>query len=292
MIDQAVELGALAVARGGMYALVAAGFALVFGIGRVLNLFHGAFFLLGAYLVYFFLAWMGHNSGPEAVAAATLLAATVVSGAGLLEYLTLVRPQGGSPIRLMAVGLSANLVVEHLFRTGLGTTGVSVQPLIPGVVSVGTGRIPAQEFLVGGSALLLFGFGWVLLLRTRWGAALRAVAQNRRGALVVGIAPDRALLLAVAVAAFLAGLAGALTAPLRVVHPGLWSFALLKSFTVVIIGGIGSLRGTLLAAYGVGTIEVVTTYTLGEAQADFIVMALAACALLLRPRGIFDASSS
>jgi branched-chain amino acid transport system permease protein len=288
-VPDLLEFAALAAARGSAYALIAAGFALVFGVGRLLNLFHGTFFLLGAYVVYWLSAGVGTQPGAGAMLAVTLAAASIVAALGAAEFHLLLQPQGDKPIQLMAVGLAANLLVETALRAGAGTRGVLVPPIVPGSVAVGSGRVPSQEFVVGVTALVVFATAWLLLRRSRAGVALRAVAQDRRGALVVGIDPLRALRTTVAVSAFLAALAGALTAPLRVVHPGLWSFALLKSLTVVIVGGIGSLGGAVVAAYAIGALEVLATYTVGEAKADVIVMALAIAALLVRPRGLFDA---
>jgi branched-chain amino acid transport system permease protein len=96
----------------------------------------------------------------------------------------------------------------------------------------------------------------------------------------------------VALAALLAGLAGALAAPVRVVTPDIWTFALLKSFTVVILGGIGSLRGTLLTAYALGAVEIAGVSLFGEAQAEFLAVLFALAALVVRPRGVLHERAS
>jgi branched-chain amino acid transport system permease protein len=285
ILDSAAELVALALARGSLYALVAVGFALVFGAGRVLNLFHGGFFLLGAYLAFIYSGWFS-VSGAAGLTTITLLAAATVGAIGLLYYKGVLRRYTGRPIQRMVIGVVANLLVAQLFRAGFGTRAAYVTPIVPGTVQIGSAGISWQEFLIAGVALVVFPCLGGLLRFTRTGSAIRAVAQDRRGALLVGISPDGVLGTTVALAAVLAGLAGALAAPVRVVSPDLWTFALLKSFTIVILGGIGSLRGTMLTAYALGAVEVLGTSVVGETGAEMIAVVIAVVALAVRPRGV------
>lgn len=282
------ELLALCVARGSLYALIAAGFALVFGAGRVLNLFHGSFFLLGAYGA-FMLA--GSAVGGESAVARLMADVVVALGVGAVAlgyYYAVLRPGAGSWLRLVTTGLASNLLVAEVFRTYYGARSAYVPPIVAGTVQVGPVSILAQELVVVAvAALLLAALGW-LLTRSMWGAAVRAVAQDVVGARLVGIDPTLTLAITVALSGALAGLAGALAAPTRIVRPDMWSFALLKAMTVVIVGGIGSLRGTCVAAYGLGAIEVLTTAWLGETAAELGGVLLAVAVLTVRPRGVVD----
>ncbi len=282
----AAELLVITLARGSLYALIAVGFALVFGAGRVLNLFHGGFFLLGAYLAFFFSRVALPFEGAPRLVAVTLLSAASVGGIGFLYFWVFLRRYVGRQIQLMVVGVVANLLIAQIFSAGYGTQAAYVAPIVPGTIRVGAAQVLRQEILIVVVALALFPvLGW-LLRHTRTGSAIQAVAQDARGARLVGIRPEQVLGTTVALAAVLAGLAGALAAPVRVVSPDLWTFALLKSFTIVILGGIGSLRGTLIASYALGAVEVLGISLVGEAWAELIAVVVAVIVLALRPRGV------
>ncbi len=285
-VTRLLELLTLCIARGSLYALIAAGFALVYGAGRMLNVFHGSFFLLGAYGAYMIAATgLGDSSAMLRLAADAVVAA----GVGLVAlgyYYLVLRPSAASWLRLVTTGLAANLLVAEVFRAYYGTRSAYVPPIVAGTLRIGSVNVLAQEVVVAVvAAMLLAALGWVLT-RSMWGAALRAVAQDAVGARLVGINSAVTLAITVTLSGALAGLAGALAAPTRIVRPDMWSFALLKALTVVIVGGIGSLRGTCLAAYGLGAIEVITTAWVGETAAELGGVLIAVAVLTLRPRGV------
>ena len=288
ILSHFTELLVLTLARGSLYALIAVGFALVFGAGRVLNLFHGGFFLLGAYLAFFYSGLSVSLEGVPRMVTVTLLSASTVGAIGYLYFWAFLRRYLGKQIPLMVVGMVANLLTAQLFSAGYGTQAAYVAPILPGTIRVGSAQVLRQEILIVFVALVLFPvLGW-LLRHTSMGSAIQAVAQDVRGARLVGIQPEQVLGMTVALAAVLAGLAGALAAPVRVVSPDLWLFALLKSFTIVILGGIGSLRGALITSYTLGAVEVPGISLVGEAWAELIAVAIAVIALAFRPRGVVD----
>jgi len=215
--------------------------------------------------------------------------AVVAAGVGLVAlgyYYLVLRPSAASWLRLVTTGLAANLLVAEVFRAYYGTRSAYVPPIVAGTLRIGSVNVLAQEVVVAVvAAMLLAALGWVLT-RSMWGAALRAVAQDAVGARLVGINSAVTLAITVTLSGALAGLAGALAAPTRIVRPDMWSFALLKALTVVIVGGIGSLRGTCLAAYGLGAIEVITTAWVGETAAELGGVLIAVAVLTLRPRGV------
>jgi branched-chain amino acid transport system permease protein len=285
-MGQIADLLVLTLARGSLYALIAVGFALVFGAGRVLNLFHGGFFLLGAYLAFVYSGIAMPFEGPLRLVVVTGLSALTVGLLGYAYFWGFLRRYLDRPIRLMVVGVVANLFTAQLFSLEYGTRAAYVEPIVPGTLRIGSALILRQEILIAAVALAVFPvLGW-MLFRTRTGSAIRAVAQDPRGARLVGILPDQVLGTTVAVAAVLAALAGALSAPVRVVSPDLWTFALLKSFTIVILGGIGSLRGTLITSFALALVEIAGASLVGEAGAELIAVLIAVTVLALRPRGV------
>jgi branched-chain amino acid transport system permease protein len=218
--------------------------------------------------------------------AVTLAAATAVGVIGYLYFWVFLRRYMGRQIPLMVVGVVANLLIAQAFGAAYGTQAAYVAPIIPGTLRVGAAQVLRQEILIAVVALAVFPVLGCMLRHSRTGCVIQAVAQDVRGARLVGIRPEQVLGITVALAAVLAGLAGALAAPVRVVSPDLWMFALLKSFTIVILGGIGSLKGTLGAAYALGFVEILGTSLVGEAGAEFIAVLVAVVVLALRPRGV------
>lgn len=274
----------LAAARGGLYALIALGFAVVFGSCRIINLFHGSFFLLGAYFAFFL------SPGPDAqgaiAVAVTIGAGGLVGAAAVAYYFAFVRTFTDRPIRLMVVGLAANVVVGQAFLAAYGSRGAYVPPIVGGTVDLGSVRVLAHEVVVAGAALGLITLVWWLLRRSTLGLTVRAAADNAKGAVLIGIRPTRVLATTMAVSGVLAGLAGALAAPLRVVTPDMWTFALVKSFLIVIVGGSRSLAGTIGAAYALAALEVVVAGSLGEAGANWVSLMVVALVLVVRPGGL------
>jgi len=285
------EIATFTLTRGSLYAFVALGFALVFGAGRVLNLFHGSFFLLGAYAAFFLTSFAGAQGRPGEVLGLTIIAGLVVAVMGYLYYRLLLRPFQGRQLQMMVLGMAANLVVADAARAFYGTRAAAVPSIIGGSFTVGSVAVLWQEALLVPAALLTIGTLYLFLSRTQAGLAIQAVAQDPEAAELVGIVPVQALGYTVAVAAFLAGLAGALAAPTRVVGPDMWSFALLVSFAVVVVGGVGSLAGTLIVSYALAAVEIITGLLLNTAAAEAVALAAIVLFLLIRPRGFFDAAT-
>jgi len=286
-----MEILILTLTRGSLYAFVALGFALVFGAGRVLNLFHGSFFLLGAYAAFFLTSFTGAQGHPIEVLVLTIVAGLIVAMTGYVYYRLLLRPFQGRQLQMMVLGMAANLVVADAARAFYGTRAATVPSIIGGSFTVGSVAVLWQEALLVPAALVTMGTLYLFLSRSQAGLAIQAVAQDPEAAELVGIVPVQALGYTVAVAAFLAGLAGALAAPTRVVGPDMWSFALLVSFAVVVVGGVGSLAGTLIVSYALAAVEIITGLLVNTAAAEAIALAAIVLFLLIRPRGFFDAAA-
>jgi len=196
------ELLVLTLTRGSLYALIAVGFALVFGTGRILNLFHGGFFLLGAYAA-FFLSRLPPLplGGAWRQVLLTLLAAGAVGVFGFAYYWGFLRRYLSRPVHLMVIGLASNLLIALLFRAFYGTRAAYVPPIVPGIVRIGSIQVLGQEWVIVLAAAVLFpALSWVLR-HTRIGGAIRAVAEDPKGASLVGIRPDSVLGTTVALAA-------------------------------------------------------------------------------------------
>ena len=281
-----VDLAVSAVLLAGLYATMAYGLGLIYGVLRVVNLAHGGVIMAGAYL-----GWVLHERfGLDPyLSIPVVLAASF--GLGVLTYRLLVRhlprgPAGGpaSLLLLFGVWLVLRNVAYLLFtgndqaiRTAYSTRSVSF---------LGS-HVSVNRLAVLGIALLTPAMLHLLLHRTYVGRAIRAVAQNADSCTLVGVDVERIYALTFGIGTALAGLAGLLSATIFSFNPGFGSGELLKSFVVVVLGGLGSVLGTGAAALILATVEVFAILVLPSyltAAVGFVMLVLV---LVLRPGGLF-----
>ncbi len=266
-----------------LYALLALGFTLIFGVARVLNLAHGTFIMVSAYAALRISSALGlsiYLSAVGAVAFSTVFA--VVLYKGLIRHIQARRML--TLIVTLAVAMLFEELVKHLFKGWY-----QLQPFVPGFIELLGVRVisdTALGFIVSWAAIGLF---WGLVLKTALGKAILATAMERRGAQLVGIDIERVYTLAWGLSGALAGLAGLFLAAWFPIGPTMWRDPLVISFAIVVLGGIGSLKGSLLAAYLIGFIETLTMYTpgLGASWVGIPSLVILVLMLTLRPQGLF-----
>ncbi len=272
-------------ATSGIYALMAVGVALIYGVGRIINFAHGAFYTLGAYLTYVYAVplrlgwWLG------AIAAILSVAAIAVGFERLL-----ISPIREREIIVWIMTFAFAFAVRELLVLIFGARPYSIPAFAPGSVSVLGQVIAAQRMLVVVASALALILLWVFLYRTRTGKALRAVALNPTGAHLVGIPVPWAHATVMAVSAALAALAGIVIAPIAVVTPDMGLEPLLMAFTIVIFGGIGSLKGSLLAALIVGYAGALVSFLWAPELVTFMALVVVFSVILVRPTGLFGLS--
>jgi branched-chain amino acid transport system permease protein len=268
---------------GAYYALVAVGLALVFGVARLVNFAHGEFFMLGAYVLYFA---YGVYHLPYALAVA--LAVVLLGGVGALFHLLIYQPVMH---RVWHVQLIATLAASFILANGaiiaLGSTQRSAAtPLVTEVLTIANVHVAYQRLLVLGVAIVAFVGLQFFIQRTRYGRAMRAIAQNREAAQVLGVDLARVTLLTFVLSAALTGLAAGLVAPLYLIFPTVGSLLTLKAFAVVVIGGMGNATGALIAAFIVGLAEALGAGYVSVEYRDAIAFLLMIVVLLWRPLGL------
>jgi branched-chain amino acid transport system permease protein len=286
-----MEIAILALFRAANYALIAVGFNLVFGSLRVLNLMHGTYVMVGAYAAHLYivaLAGSGRGSGMVAAGGVALAAATTAL-IGWSFFKALQVTGRTAPKHVLAISVAGNLFVAQLVRFLYGTEGLNVDPVLAGRAVLAGVAVPRNDLLIPPVAVVAIAGLWYWLQRTRSGRALRAVADDAQAAALVGIAPARKLAGAVGVAAFLAGLAGALTAPSQSLSPDMWIHPLLVSFAVVVFGGGGSTWGALGSASLLAVAETATSWYWSEAAAQYVSLLIIVVGLLLLPTGLSGA---
>jgi branched-chain amino acid transport system permease protein len=283
-----LELTLNGVILGLLYALIAVGLSLIFGVMEMINFAHGEFLMLGAFVMAFALPALGLLYWPSlAVAIAGVMLM------GLLVYeLLLVHLKPAEFERSILVTLGLSIVVLHLVQYFFTATPriVDTQFGFDGI-EVGSIRIIWTRVVASGAALIAFAGLYVVLRHTQFGRAMRAIAQNREAALMVGIRPRTVARNAVVLATGLAGLAGGALAPIQLVTPFMGQFLIFKAFALVIIGGLGSLQGAIVAAIALGLAEswIGGFFTIAwQEAAGFVIMILV---LLFRPDGLFKRGS-
>lgn len=269
-------------ALSGLYALVAVGFTMIFSVGRVLNLAHGAYLMLGGYVYYSSVQVLGI---PKAGGFALAVLAGV--GFGMLTYTVLVRRLAHNPVAVEISTLILAVVMQALIVLIFGQVPKSMWPIVQGVLRY-------EEVFVTYNILLAMVASWIVLgalllfvHRTRTGRAIRAVSMDSKGALISGIDPHRTNLVTWAVSGALGALAGVFFATYTQLHPGMWVAPLIIAVAVVIVGGIGSIVGSLVVAHVIGFMETVTTTLIAAELRGVFTMALIIVVLIVAPKGLF-----
>jgi len=285
--------------------LLAAGLTLVFGIMDLVNLAHGSLYMLGAYFAATFAAW----TDSFVIAALLALAATLVAGMAL-EVVALRRLYGRDHLDHVLGTFGLILFFNELVRIIWGPAGMSLPlpmwliypiEILPGLF------YPTYRIAIILTALLVALFLYVLVMRTRLGMLIRAGASNREMTGALGVNINLLYTLVFGLGAALAGLAGLMQAPILTVQIGMGENILILAFVVIIIGGIGSIRGAFIAAVLVGLIDTIGraflpdilrlvlssrgASTVAPAMSSMMIYLLMAIVLVLRPEGLFPVSS-
>jgi branched-chain amino acid transport system permease protein len=264
--------------------LVASGLTLIFGIMGIINLAHGAFYMLGAYLAY----WLAAKTG--SLVLAVLLALPIAAAVGYLIEALLVRTlyrRDHLDQVLLTYGLILIFNEAQKVLWGNDVHGVTIPAALNWSIKLNeTLSYPAYRLALSAVCALLAVGMYFVIQRTRFGMWVRAGASNRDMVAALGI--DVKLLFGVvfAVGAAIAGLAGALSAPLSSVYPGMGDGVLIICFVVVVIGGVGSVKGAFLGALLIGLADTFGKVLL-PSYASFAVYAVMAAVLLWKPRGLF-----
>lgn len=285
--DTAIQTLISALTSSAIYILVAIGFTLVFGVMRIVNFAHGAAYTAGAYGMYI----LATKSGLPYVAALVLTVLVVTVVAAGIE-LALVERTASDGLKTMILTLGISLLITGTIEVLFGASPVSVTPVVSGSVPVGSTFIPKDRVVVVLCAVVVLGLLWAFLKFGKWGQALRAVSQDPEMAAAQGVRVRWVRALGFGGAAGLAALAATLIAPVLFSTPYIGDDALVKSFMIVIIGGVGSVPGVVLAGLLVGFIESVATVVWGSSMAGIITFSVVILVLLAMPNGLLGRSSA
>lgn len=266
---------------GALYTLIAVGFTLIFGVAGIINLSHGTFYMLGAYLAYTFMTLWKIN-----VPMSALMAVGVTALVGILIDRFGIRPMRERHVYVLIITLALAFFFQELMYAFYGPHGKAVKSFVSGEMILANVHVTYQKvltFFVSGALVTLL---WFFIKKTKTGKSTSAVAQNRDAAILVGIRPERVYLITAGISAALASVAGVFIAPILEAVPTMWVFPLFKAFAVVIIGGLGSIEGAIIAGMLLGYSETTVSVLISANYPDMVYLVAIILVLVLRPRGL------
>lgn len=274
----------LVVVRGAVYALLASGLSLIYGVGQIINLAHTAFFMLAAFGMFHFMRNLGWE--PIEAIVVTLAGITLV---GFLVYRFLLDRIRQHYAALLITTIALAMILQELMNLSFGNLPKSVPPLIPGTTQILGIMVYNQQLLILGGTTAVFIMLWLLLSKTKLGIGIRATASDPEVASLMGISVSRTLTLTTGIGTALAGVAAILMAPIQGVIYYMWMPPLTMVLVIVVLGGLGSLKGSVVGAIIVALVEALV-FVLMPARAYLsTVFALIVMVVVLvgRPQGLF-----
>ena len=270
--------------NGAFYALLSLGLSVIFGLLNIINFAHGAQYMMGAFVAYFALQWAGLGYWPS-----LLLAPVVVGLFGIvLERTMLKRLYQLDHLYGLLLTFGVALVVQGVFRNQFGSSGLpyTAPPQLTGGYNLGFMFLPTYRAWVVVFSLVVCFATWYVIERTKLGAYLRAATENPTLVQAFGINVPRMITLTYGFGVALAALAGVLAAPIYQVNPLMGADLIIVVFAVVVIGGLGSIMGSIVTGFGLGVIEGFTKVFYPEAS-NTVIFVIMALVLLVRPTGLF-----
>ncbi|OQM74193.1 branched-chain amino acid ABC transporter permease [Manganibacter manganicus] len=263
-------------------ALIAVGLVLIFGVMGVVNFAHGELYMAGAYAIVFFYAW---NGLPFFVAVA--LGLVFVGCLGILMELTLFRPLRTNPLGGLIASIGFLLILQTVAVVGFGLRNQNVPRVSQGGITVGGAVLTYERLAVIVVTIVLLAALWLFLRRSKFGWALRACAQDREAAALQGISINQTARYAMFIGAALAGVAGAMTAPLVAPSPYMGHSVIVTAFIIIIVGGVGSLEGAVVAAILYAFVHTFVTTFYDGVIANIVGLLLMLAVLVVKPQGLF-----
>lgn len=281
-MEQVIETIVNSLVLSSMYIVVALGFALLLGIMGILNFAHGAIYMVGGYICYYLATGFGLNQW-----LALLVSALIMGSFGLFLEKFCFRPLGGDLYRTIIMAIALVLTLTQIVNILVGVHTLSLPAFVAGTISAGSFNLSAERltvFVVGG--ILLAAVFW-FITRTKPGLQMQAVAQSPEGATLQGIGIHRMSALAIAIGCALAAMGGGLLGSILSLSPFMGDYMLMKAIQLVIVSGIGSIGGVLVAGLAIGTIDATLPVFTSGAFTNMVSFGIVIIILVIRPQGLF-----
>lgn len=266
----------------GLYALIAVGFTLIFSVGRVLNLAYGAYLMIGGYVFF----WISQTLGwPQGVG--VLCAILVGILMGLAKFQLIVRPLKGNHVAIEISTLILAVVLQSGVILAFGDSSKILLPIVPGVFQLAGASVTVNVMTATIVSWIILLSLYAFIRNSHTGRAMQAVSMDKKGAAISGIDTNWINMVTWGISGGLGALGGVFFASYTQLSPTMWVAPLIISVAVVIVGGIGSIIGTLIVAHIVGFMEVIVVALIAPELRGVFTMLLIITVLILRPRGLF-----
>jgi branched-chain amino acid transport system permease protein len=274
----------LGLINGSFYAILSLGLAIIFGLLNIINFAHGAQYMLGAFVAWMLLSYLGVNYWGALVLAPVIVGITGI----ILERLLLSRLYHLDHLYGLLLTFGLALIMQGLLRNQYGISGLpySIPPQLAGGQNLGFMFLPNYRGWVVLASLVVCIATWFVIEKTRLGAYLRAATENPTLVSAFGINVPRMITLTYGFGVALAGFAGVLAAPIYSVNPNMGADLIIVVFAVVVIGGMGSILGSIVTGFSLGLIEGLTKVFYPEAS-SVVIFVIMAIVLLIKPAGLF-----
>ncbi len=283
-----IEVLVYGTVQGGIFALLAMGFSLVFGVGGILNQAHGAFYALTGYFIYWIHDPISLFAGPSSPKFywAMIFALAAVTVIGGLSYLGLIKPVQDHEINVVIITFALAFFFEQAVKMIFGDIGHKI-PSVSGNEEFLGIVIPAQHIIALIGSLIVIASVILFMNKVKIGNQIRAVAQDKEAAQLMGINTNRMLMYTIMLSAFLAGIAGLLYIPTGDLAPHMGWTVLTRSFAIVVLGGLGSIPGSVIGSFILGYAGNFVGTFIGQNWAGLVPTVLIVVMLIVRPRGLF-----
>jgi branched-chain amino acid transport system permease protein len=270
--------------NGSSYALLAIGFSLIFGVARIVNIAHTAFYMVASYCIY--TAFHKLHLNPVLAMLGAIVVVTII---GVVTYKIFIAPIREHEAVVLIATIALAIALQESMMLIFTGEFLSVPPLVAGYTTILGVKIFYQHLITFAAVLVILAGLHLFLERTKLGLAIRATAQDREVANLMGMNEARLATITVAISVALAAFTGSIIAPLSIVEPFMWLHPLIMMMAVVVLGGLGSIKGSFYAAYILGFAESIIVFTLpmGAFLKGSVALSIMILVLLIRPEGLF-----
>lgn len=287
-LETMVELIFSGLLRGGIYTLMAVGQSIIFGVLNVVNFAQGELYMLGAYITYFTITILNVNP-----IIAFILSTAGLFAAGCIMEKSVIHPlrsRGGEwLINSFVLTLGVSVFLKNIALGVFGPDYRGIHFFFEGNLKFWGVSFSKDRLMIFLTSIFVTVIFWIFIKKTRLGRAIRAVAQNEEAARIVGVNINKIYLITFGLGAMLSGLAGGLLLPILLAYPTVGITPQLKGFAVVMLGGLGNIKGAIIGGFLLGIIESFSTFFFSAGWQNVIALFIVVFALLVKPTGLFGA---
>ena len=270
--------------NGSTYALLAIGFSLIFGVARIVNIAHTAFYMVASYCIYLIVQKLGYHPF-----VGMLVAVPLITLLGLIFYKLFIDPIREHEAAVLIGTIALAIAIQEIMLLIFTGDYLSVPALVKGYFTIFDVKVFYQQLLTFVVALIILGALRLLLMNTKLGLAIRSTAEDREVANLMGINESRVAMITMGISVGLAAVTGSVVVPLTTISPFMWMHPLIMMMAVVVLGGLGSIKGSFVGAYILGFAEALVVFLIpmGSFLKGSVALSIMILVLLIRPEGLF-----